>query len=121
VHLSLSAIGAYWSRLHRGEGSLKLKIRKTVKSFEAFPKNLFPDEKRFRALKTGDRIAVWLEDKAQVKGFRGFGTRSPLCATASLGPDYSYFFVDGGRENNPQTAHHVYAVDRSRLIDILDD
>ena len=94
-----------------------MKTVKTIRAFGPLEESLFEDEKRFRALKQGDLVRVRL-DKSEIRRFTGFGHRSPLIATQWLGPDYSYFFVDGSVATNPQTKLHRYAVDRSRLEDI---
>jgi len=52
---------------------------------------------------------------SRIRGFVGFGLRSPVFSTSQLGYDYSYCFVDGSQKNNPQTDHHLFSVDRSRV------
>jgi hypothetical protein len=74
------------------------------------------DEERYGALKAGDRILVQLDgEQPEVRKFAGFGVRSLLIATRYMGHDYSYFFIDGSHPRNPQTSHHLYAVDKSRF------
>ena len=74
------------------------------------------NEEQFRALKHGDKILVQLDGaQPEVKIFTGFGMRSLLISTRSMGYNYNLFFVDGSHPKNPQTKHHRYSVDRSRF------
>ena len=52
---------------------------------------------------------------SRIRGFVGFGLRSPVFSTSQLGCDYSYCFVDGSQKNNPQTDHHLFSLNRSRV------
>src|SRR3974390_1861113 len=77
------------------------------------------DEEKFRALKSGDLILVRSDrQEPEIRRFVGFGLRSPIIATRYFGYNYNYCFVDGSQKNNPQTDHHIYSVDRSRVLGI---
>ena len=77
------------------------------------------DEEKFRALKFGDMIRVQLDGpEPEVRRFVGFGLRSPLIVNHYRGYNYDFCMIEGSQKNNPQTAHHIFSVDRSRVLGI---
>jgi hypothetical protein len=93
-----------------------MSLLNVVKHFDALETEPSLPDKRYKALKIGDKILVQLDgDEPEVKTFRGFGLRTLLIATQYLGFNYEFFYVNGGQPNNQQQNHFKIAVHRSRL------